>query len=1015
MPPEPRPPADPHATGPAASDAAVVDLAAFDGAAFDLDGVVTRTAAVHATAWKRTFDAFLQARAAAGGEPFRPFDETTDYVAHIDGRPRHDGIRAFLAARGIALPEGTPEDPPERDSVHGLGHRKNALFRDLLAKEGVQAYAGSVALLRRLREAGLRTAVVSSSRNTGAVLAAAQLADLFDAQVDGNEAARLHLRGKPAPDTFLHAAAILGIPPSRMLGVEDALAGVEAIRAAGYGLVIGVDRGARGGALAAHGAGLVVSDLQDIALRHVHAVAEAPVLPVAPVDDPAWRLDETGFVLEREHEIESLFAIGNGRLGVRGSLAEGSRLSRPATYAAGVFDRGPDGLPTLAVLPDWTHVEAQVEGERLALESGEVLSHRRTLDFAQGLLFREWRHRDPAGRITRIHGLRFASLADRGLLVQSIAFMPENYSAAVGISATLPLDTVRHAAGGASVAMAAVTRRVDAHGATRIAVPADTPLALRVELGASYRLDRIVAVHGTVAQAGEADGADLLLSGALLSGARAHAARAGARGLTPLVDAHRAQWRERWDTCDVRIDGDDEAQRALRFALYHLIAAADPDDDRVSIGARALTGDAYEGHVFWDTELFMLPFFSLTWPEAARALLRYRQRTLPAARRRAQAMGWKGALFAWESAGTGEDVTPPMVVQPDGRIVRVLTAEQEHHISADVALAAWRHWQWTGDRAFLFDTAAELVFETARFWASRVQQGDDGRGHIRGVIGPDEYHEGVDDNAYTNTLAQWNLDTAHALAGWLRHEAPDAWERWSAELGIDAAESEHWAATARGLHLGFDAATGMIEQFAGYFVLEDIDLAAYASRTAPIDVLLGRERVQRSQLAKQADVVMLLHLFPERWPPAVREKNFRYYEPRCAHGSSLSPAIHAAVAARVGDVPLALRYFRQAMRIDLADNMGNAAGGVHAGALGGLWQAAAFGFGGLEFGEDGPQLHPRLPDHWQGLSLRVRWRGRPYELRAGETASPHGGEGGSDTASALTSEGGNETAPGRSP
>ena len=182
------------------------------------------------------------------------------------------------------------------------------------------------------------------------------------------------------------------------------------------------------------------------------------------------------------------------------------------------------------------------------------------------------------------------------------------------------------------------------------------------------------------------------------------------------------------------------------------------------------------------------------------------------------------------------------------------------------------------------------------------------------------------------------------------------------------------------MYTGFDEATGLIEQFRGYFDLEDIDLGAFEPRNAPVDVLLGRDRVQRSKIVKQPDVVMLLHLLWDDYPPAVREANFRYYEPRCAHGSSLSPSIHALVAARLGDLELATRYFRQAMDIDLADNMGNAAGGVHAAALGGLWQAAVFGFAGLRLTDHGPEHRPNLPPHWGGLSMRFKWRGRTHDL-----------------------------------
>lgn len=947
----------------------VVDARAFDAAMFDLDGVVTRTATLHATTWRQLFDDFLRRRAETKGEVFRPFDVERDYRTYVDGKPRHDGIRSFLASRRVTLPEGKPDDPADRETVFGLGARKNQLFREALALSGVEVFESSVELIRELREAGLKTAAVTSSKNAAAVIEAAGLAAMFDACVDGVEAEHQGLKGKPAPDTFLHAARLLGVDARRALGVEDSLAGVEAIRAAGYGLVVGVDRAGQAAALRQHGATLVVRDLRE--LRIVPAPPVAPMgLPAAPSPAAEWLLVEEGFTLTREHELESIFAIGNGHLGSRGSLAEGSRMSAPATFVAGAFDAQPGPTPGLAVLPDWARLSLTIEGQPLRLDTGRTLEHRRMLDMRQGILWREWRHEDAAGRITRLRGLRLASLADRRLLIQSVAVSPENYSGTASLE--VPLDeTVTHRLSGGGVialATASALREIGDRSTASGRAP-KPPLVLELELGETYRLDRVVAVR-TSRDQDQPEAA-----------ARSHAGRAINAGLPALISAHREAWRVRWDASDICIEGDPAAQRALRFAVYHLLSAVDPDDDRVSIGARALTGAAYNGHVFWDTEIFMLPFYVLTWPEAARALLTYRHRTLPAARGKAARHGERGAFYAWESADTGQDVTPPFVVAPNGEVVPILLADQEQHISADVAYGVWTYWRATGDERFLLEVGAEILFETARFWAGRAKLEADGRRHIRGVVGPDEYHETVDDDAYTNGMAQWNLEAGEAVARLLGERWPERWRALSSALGLDLDEALSWAAAAQEIHTGFDALTGLFEQFQGYFGLEEIDLAAFEPRNAPIDVLLGRERIRQSKIIKQPDVVMLLHLLWDRFPPEVREANFRYYEPRCAHGSSLSPAIHAAVAARLGDVRLAERYFRQASEIDLGDNMGNAAAGVHAAALGGLWQAAVFGFAGLRFTEEGPEHQPNLPPQWRGLSLRFKWRGKDHELK----------------------------------
>lgn len=956
----------------------LIDLSRFEAAAFDLDGVVTRTATVHAGAWKQLFDEFLDRRASESGGGFTPFDSGRDYALHVDGKPRLAGVREFLASRNIELPEGDDSDPPGLATLHGLAHRKNALFLQAIVRGGVQVFEDALPLMASLRTAGLKLAVVSASENTDAILMAANLTASFDVCVDGRIAKQQGLKGKPAPDTWLHAAGLLAVEPCRMIGFEDALAGVEALRAAGYGLVVGVDRRGAGDALARRGADLVTTDLGQLDLRPgVAADARLSILETLPATlttDPDWIIEEGLFTPAREHEMESLFTVGNGLVGIRGSLPEGDGLSSPATFVAGVFEAAGDQTPGLVTAPDWTRLVLAVEGRPLRLEVGRRLEHRRTLDLRQAILWREWRHEDAAGRITQLVGLRLASAAERHLLIQSIRFRPENYSGEVTLDAAIPGPLIRRTRTGTTLALAALTRHGGPEASGTMADGA--PMVIKAAIGEVQAIDRLAAVH-TSRDPGDPE-----------TLARGRIEQAARRTVADHVEDHRRAWLDRWDCSDLRIEGDPAAQKAIRFAIYHLISAANPEDERVSIGARALTGSAYRGHVFWDTEIFMLPFFTLTWPAAARSLLMYRSHTLPAARSRAAAGGWRGALYAWESTDTGEDATPPLAVQPDGVVVRVLTGEQEQHISADVAYGVWSYWTATRDEVFLLEAGAEIILETARFWASRVEPGDDGLHHIRGVIGPDEYHETVDDNAYTNVMARWNLITGQEAAALVAERWPDRWETLCAKLGLAADEPATWVEIAGNLYTGFNPVTGLIEQFQGYFDLEDIDLASLEPRSAPVDVILGRERVQRSQLIKQADVIMLLHLFPDAWPPEVCAANFRYYEPRCGHGSSLSPAIHALVAARLGDMELASRYYRQAATIDLADAMGNAAGGVHAAALGGLWQAVVFGFGGLQLSEDGPRTRPNLPPGWSGLSMEITWRGQRHALRIPPAGAP---------------------------
>jgi trehalose/maltose hydrolase-like predicted phosphorylase len=451
-------------------------------------------------------------------------------------------------------------------------------------------------------------------------------------------------------------------------------------------------------------------------------------------------------------------------------------------------------------------------------------------------------------------------------------------------------------------------------------------------------------------------------------------------GWRKLAQEHEAAWSDRWRCSDIQVGGDPAAEQALRFAVYHLNSAANPADERVSIGARGLTGDDYHGHVFWDTEIYLMPFYSFTWPEAARALLMYRFRTIDGARQKAARMGWRGAMYPWESADTGAEATPEQVVGPDGQIVDILCGKQEQHITADIAYAVWQYWQATEDVNFLLEAGAEILLETGRFWSSRAQPEGDGYCHIRGVIGPDECHERIDDNAYTNVMARWNIRRALEVAAVLRDRWPDHWARLSHGLGLDDTELVRWRAVAETMATGWNSQTGLFEQFSGFFALEEIDLAGYAGRSVPMDVVLGRERTQRSKVIKQADVVALLGLLPEEFPGDSGKANFRYYEPRCSHGSSLSGAMHGLVAARLGDSDLALRYFQHAVAIDMADNHTTIAGGLHIAALGGTWLTAVFGFAGLSLQSDGIAFNPKLPASWRTLKFGIQWRGRRLRI-----------------------------------
>ncbi|HKD76962.1 MAG TPA: glycosyl hydrolase family 65 protein, partial [Ktedonobacterales bacterium] len=604
----------------------------------------------------------------------------------------------------------------------------------------------------------------------------------------------------------------------------------------------------------------------------------------------------------------------------------------------------------------------------------------RTLDLKHGLLYSQWQLNTPAGPSLTLRTLRGVSLANRAL-AWHLARFDIDQPAQITIESWLePLDVnlaQQHAgpflqvgqAGNSSHWLAiASSARLDEPDRALIPTSLQKRSYRRWEWNASS--ERPAIYYRLVAAARDDNG--------IPPGQPAldTLCRARCTDLAMLFDAHIRAWEHRWQDSDIVITGDDLAQRALRFAIYEMIAAADPDDPHVSIGARALTGDAYHGHVFWDTEIYLLPFYTLTCPPAARALLLYRYFTLPAARAKAASLGYRGALYAWESADTGAEATPAAINAPNGETVPVLNGHYEQHISADIAYAIWRYWDATEDAGFLLDAGAEIILETARFWGNRAVLESDGHYHIRDVIGPDEYHEHVDDNAFTNNMARWNLTCGCEVAKMLAERWPERWQTLRAQLHLADAEITHWLDVAQRIVTGFDATTGIIEQFDGYSKLEPIDLAQYAQRTLPIDLVLGHEKTQRSQVVKQADVVMLLALLWDQFDDRTRRANFTYYEERTAHGSSLSPSLHALVAARLGDAALAARYFQMAVGIDTDDSNRNEAGGIHIASQAGLWQAVTFGFAGLHFSDGNIHLDPHLPEGWTALRFPLHWHSR---------------------------------------
>jgi trehalose/maltose hydrolase-like predicted phosphorylase len=505
------------------------------------------------------------------------------------------------------------------------------------------------------------------------------------------------------------------------------------------------------------------------------------------------------------------------------------------------------------------------------------------------------------------------------------------------------------------------TLRLDASSGGVAIAAQDTELGA----GRDRRLDRVVALRAN----GRRTPSE--------ASARSFLAAAEELGFDGLLAEQRSVWAARWADADIRIEGDVEMQRAVRFALFELMAHA-PDRGEAAIGARGLTGSKYRGHVFWDTDVFVLPFLAATNPRGARAILEYRVRRLDAARAAAREAGLAGAWIPWESAQDGRDVTPDWIIGADGLPLHVLTGKHELHIVSDVAWAAATYADWTGDHAFAAGPGRELLIETARFWASRFELAADGSAHLSGVIGPDEYHNLITDNAFTNIMARWNLRRA---AAWGDATAGRVGRGGAGTIAPEAAERRAWIELADRIVDGFDRASGIYEQFRGFFALEPVKIAELATRPLSGEVFFGRDRVAGTQCVKQPDVLMLYHLIPEELVPGTLAANLDFYDPRTAYGSSLSPGIHAALMARAGRTEDALAALRLTAFLDLDDEAARSADGLHIATLGSLWQAIVLGFAGLRPAGDELILDPHLPSGWSALEVPFRLRGRRVRIR----------------------------------
>jgi beta-phosphoglucomutase family hydrolase len=1004
----------------------------FDAVIFDLDGVITKTANVHSHAWKKMFDEYLYYREEKLGEPFAEFT-SADYLHYVDGKPRYDGVKSFLASRNISIEFGTPEDDPALETVCGLGNRKNNAFNEVLKSEGVEAYPSTVKLLEQLKKDGVKIGVASSSKNAEGVLKAAGLMHFIQTRVDGVVSAELGLNGKPAPDIFVTAAKNLGVEPDKAIVVEDATSGVQAGKNGNFGLVLGLAREDNEEALKANGADIVVKDLEEITLDQINDWFENGV------NEDNWLLTYNDYDPKKEKSREALLTVGNGFFGTRGAMEESKpgEINYPGTYIAGLYNRLATPIAGRDIenedfvnVPNWLKISFKIDDESwFDPNQATIEKIHRQLDFRTGLLTKVMVVVDEEGRKTKIESYRMASMENMNMAAIRYRITPLNYSGQMSFCSSLDgthkndgvkrysslnqqhLEPVEQGGSGAATYLKVRTTQsnIEIAEAAKLhfsvagieqhveyGVSSDdgiiyTIIDHQAKEGETIELEKIVSIY--TSQFDERD----IHRKALLD-------VENVSSFEELLAGSSKVWEEIWQKADIRIEGDRASQRLLRLHTYHLMVSASPNNKKLdaSVTARGLHGEAYRGHIFWD-ELFILPFYDIHFPEVAKSILMYRYRRLEKAREYAKEYGFQGAMFPWQSASDGREETQVVHLNPLTGDWGPDHSSLQRHVSLAVAYNVWQYFHLTNDTEFLEKYGLEMYLEICRFWASKCELNlETGKYSIKKVMGPDEFHEmypdakegGLKDNAYTNLMVSWMMKITPELFSKL---SAGAVEQVMQKISLTNEELNSWSKIQKNLNL-IISPDGIISQYDGYFNLKELDWDYYREKYGNIyrmDRLLKAEGKSADdyKVAKQADMLMTFYNLDKeqvdqilsdldyKLPADYLARNMNYYLTRTSHGSTLSRVVHAQLALIAGDKDLSWELYSDALASDYNDIQGGTtAEGIHAGVMAGTILIAVTAYAGVDLREEILQINPSLPEQWKSMKFNFNFKNVHYLL-----------------------------------
>ena len=708
--------------------------------------------------------------------------------------------------------------------------------------------------------------------------------------------------------------------------------------------------------------------------------------------DNSWLIEEDEWSRKLQNIRETQLTLGNGYLGTRGIYEEIPYDSQQGTYIAGVYDKMTAQVSELVNLPNPINFKFTVAGEKLDVIAMDVLSHRRALNMKKGLLLRHTVYKNSKGKRFDYQSVRFISQADKNIGVMQIMLTPLDVGCSIDVGTVI--DTAASNAGMLSEGRKQhfrVKELGQQQGTEHLVVDTfEKKYTIVYWSGFHYQIDgeKTVAKDNIFKLKLKKNQTVVLTKIFCIkhfdykdehtlhkNDAFEIFYQSFRNGFSVLLKDHIDAWDKLWKRADIVIEGASDIQRNVRFNIYHMLICAQWNNGFSSIGARTLSGEGYRGHIFWDAEIFLLPFYLYTFPKVAKNMLMYRYQRIDKARKIAKKGNYKGAQFPWESADTGEEETPEWARDIDRTIIKIHTHKMEHHISADIAYAVYKYYLATDDESFMEKAGYEIIIETARFWASRVQWNARKKEYeINHVIGADEFHIDVNNNAFTNFMAKWNLITACKLCGSVKKKKY-FYDKFKSKLNLKESELKYWRKVASGIRIS-NIRNDVIEQFDGFFKLNKIVLSKTDEDGIPLmPAKLKAKEFRKTQLVKQADVLMLTELFNDVFNKKTKLANYKYYLPRTMHRSSLSPATHALGACEVRDLQTAYRLFNVALRTDISNIYGNTSEGIHGASLGGTWQVIVFGFGGVRIKKRKLFINPYLPRLWQNLSFHLTWKG----------------------------------------